>query len=151
MSYQKLWMEHIQLHSRKCVIKFILDTKNHGLNFEPHLNKNVMLDVVCYSNSDYAGYTDLRNSLSGYILYVSIIPIRWRSKALRSITLSSSEAELAMFSKAMKKLSLWQLLESMGTKVSYPIIAQVDDVGAIFMSNNIMTTSHNEHVDIRYK
>ena len=35
--------------------------------------------------------------------------------------------------------------------VKYPIMVRVDNIGAIFMANNIMTTSHTKHVDIQYK
>ena len=44
-----------------------------------------------------------------------------------------------------------QLLESMGVKNEYSILVQVDNVGAIFMSNNVMTTCHTSHLDIHYK
>ena len=44
-----------------------------------------------------------------------------------------------------------QLLESMQIMVKYPVMVRVDNVGAIFMASNIMTTSHTKHVDIQYK
>ena len=44
-----------------------------------------------------------------------------------------------------------QLLESMGINVKLPITVRVDNVGAIFMSQNITTTNRTKHVDIRTK
>ena len=44
-----------------------------------------------------------------------------------------------------------QLLESMQIAVKYPVMVRVDNVGAIFMASNIMTTSCTNHVDIGYK
>ena len=44
-----------------------------------------------------------------------------------------------------------QLLEMIGIKVLHPIVVQVDIIGAIFMSNNIMTTTHTYHVNVKYK
>ena len=38
----------------------------------------------------------------------------------------------------------------MGMKVKYPIIVKVDNVGAIFMSENISATNRTRHVDARY-
>ena len=32
-----------------------------------------------------------------------------------------------------------------------PVIVRVDNIGAIFMSNNITTTSRSKHVDVRTK
>ena len=44
-----------------------------------------------------------------------------------------------------------QLLESLKMSVELPIVVRVDNVGAIFMSKNISTTSRSKHVDIRTK
>ncbi len=44
-----------------------------------------------------------------------------------------------------------QLLQSMKIKVKLPIIVHVDNVGAIFMTKNIITTGSSKHVDIRYE
>ena len=54
-------------------------------------------------------------------------------------------------SKAVKEVMfVTQLLESMQIMVKYPVMVRVDNVGAIFMASNIMTTSHTKHVDIWY-
>ena len=44
-----------------------------------------------------------------------------------------------------------QLLESLQISVKYPVMVRVDNVGAIFIASNIMTTSRTTHVDIWYK
>ena len=44
-----------------------------------------------------------------------------------------------------------QLLGSMNILVKYPVMARVDNLGAIFMARNITTTSHTKHMDIKYK
>ena len=44
-----------------------------------------------------------------------------------------------------------QLLGTMKIAVKYPVTVRVDNMGAIFMASNIMTTCHTKHVDIRYK
>jgi hypothetical protein len=43
-----------------------------------------------------------------------------------------------------------QVLETIGIRVKLPIIVRVDNVGAIFMSENVSTSSRTRHVDIRY-
>ena len=79
------------------------------------------------------------------------VPVLWRSKAQRSVTLSSSEAEYVALSEAVKDIKfVFQLLMCLGIKVELPIIVQVDNVGAIFMSENVSTTGRTKHVDIRY-
>ena len=134
------------------IIKYVLHTSDYGLRISPIFKKNEPWDLVCYSDSDYAGDDDTRRSVSGFILYVCEVPISWRSKAQRSVTLSSSEAEWVALSKAVKEVMfVSQLLTSMKVTVRYPIIVRVDNVGAIFMAQNVTTMSSTKHVDIRYK
>ena len=65
------------------------------------------------------------------------VPIIWKSKSQRSITLSSLEAEYVALSEAPKDIkSVYQLLQSIGVIVKLPIIVRVNNVGAIFMSEN---------------
>ena len=80
------------------------------------------------------------------------VPVSWRSKSQKSVSLSSSEAEYIALSEASKEVMfVAQLLESMQITVKYPVMVRVNNVGAIFMASNIMTTSHTKHVDIWYK
>ena len=44
-----------------------------------------------------------------------------------------------------------QLLGSMKILVKYPVMARVDNIGAIFMANNITTTSYTKHMNVTYK
>ncbi len=122
------------------------------MRIEPISGDNGPWDLVCYSDSDYAGDPDSRRSVSGFILYVKGVPISWRSKAQRSVTLSSSEAEWVALSEAIKEIMfVLQLLENMKIKVKLPVTVRVDNVGAIFMSKNISTSNRTKHVDIRTK
>ena len=134
------------------VIKYVLDTKTKGLKIEPSVKKDEPWKLVLFCNSDYAGDPESRRSVSGYILYVCDVPVCWRSKAQRSVTLSSTEAEYVALSEAVKEiLFVLQILECMRITVTLPVIVRVDNVGAIFMSKNVTTTSRTKHVDVRYK
>jgi hypothetical protein len=42
------------------------------------------------------------------------------------------------------------VLESLGIKVETPIIVKVDNVGAIFMADNVIAMSHTKHIDTQY-
>ena len=65
--------------------------------------------------------------------------------------MSSSEAEYYALSEAAKEIKfVVQILESIGIKVQMPIVVCVDNVGAIFMSENVSATSRTKHVDARY-
>jgi hypothetical protein len=45
------------------------------------------------SDSEYAGDPDTRIIVYGYVLHFCGAPIAWKSKAGKSVTLSSTEAE----------------------------------------------------------
>ena len=73
------------------VIKYVLDTENLGLKIEPNIQySGKPWDLVCYSDSDYAGDPDTRRSVPGYVFMVQGMPISWRSKANKTVTLSST-------------------------------------------------------------
>ena len=104
-----------------------------------------------FSDSEYGGDKDTRISVGGFILFLLNVPILWRSKAQRSVTLSSAEAKYIALSEAAKEIKfVYQLLISMDIKVTLPIVVRVDNVGAIFMSENASTSGRTRHVDIRY-
>ena len=80
------------------------------------------------------------------------VPISWQSKDQKTVTLSSSEAEYVALLEAAKEIKfVYQLLTGMGIKVKLPIIVCVDNLGAIFMSENVSVLQRTKHVDIRYR
>jgi hypothetical protein len=135
------------------VIKYVLDTRGQGLLIAPtNEGSDDILNLTVYCDSDYAGDKETRISVAGYIMYLCGAPISWRSKAMKSVTLSSSEAEYVSLSEAAKEVKfVIQVIESMGIDVQKPITIRVDNVGAIFMANNISTSPRTKHIDVRYR
>ena len=106
---------------------------------------------MVYSDSDWAGDKDNRRSVSGFIMFLCGVPIVWRSKQQKSVALSSSEAEFVAASEAVKEiLFVLQVLESMGIKVKTPVTVRVDNMGAIFMTDNSSSSSRTRHIDTRW-
>jgi hypothetical protein len=134
------------------VIKYVLDTKDMGLKLWPTGVMGEPWRMVVFTDSDYAGDPVSRRSVSGYIIYLHGVPLCWRSKAQRSVTLSSTEAEWVSLSEAVKDIVfVLNICESISIDVELPVTVRVDNVGANFMSNNVTTTSGTRHVDIRTK
>jgi hypothetical protein len=132
------------------VIKFVLDTKDHALKIEPRIDEEEW-DLVVYSDSDWAGDPDDRISVTGFIVYLLGAPICWRSKGQKGATLSSSEAEYVALSEAAKEVKfIYYILRSLTIEVKMPIVVRVDNVGAIFMAENVSTSVRTRHVDTRY-
>ena len=137
----------------KRTIKYVLDTADYGLKVEPKFpEQGTSWEVVLYSDSDWAGDKDTRISVTGFVIFLLGVPICWKSKAQRSATLSSREAELVALSEAAKEIKfVTQVLTSMGITVKLPVTCRVDNVGAIFMAENVTTSSRTKHIDMRYR
>jgi hypothetical protein len=102
--------------------KFVLDTESYCLKIKPKAS-NENWDLVVYSDSDWAGDTGNRISITGFIIYLLGVPICWRSKEQKGVTLSSSEAEYVAISGAVKEIRfVYYLLESLGISVKLPIL-----------------------------
>ena len=70
------------------------------------------------SDSDFASDKEARISVFGYIIYFCGIPIAWRSKGMKSVVLSTPEAEYMALSEVVKELKfIVQLLQTMNIEV----------------------------------
>ena len=113
------------------LIRFVLSTKDYGLKLK--LIKSIRKWVLkALSDSDFAGDKETRISIFGYVICFCEIPIAWRSKGMKSVVLSTTEAEYMALSEVVKELKfIVQLLQTMNITVELPITVHVDNVGAI--------------------
>ena len=69
---------------------------------------------------------------------------------MKSVVLSTTEAEYMALFELMKELKfIVQLLETMNVEMELPIKVYMDNVGAIWLSNNRTTSDRTKHIDIR--
>jgi len=136
----------------KHVIKFVLDTVDYGLKIKPiELPIGEAWTMTVFLDSDYAGDTETRVSVTGFCVFLMGVPISWKSRVQRSVMLSSSKAEFVALSEAAKEIKfIVQVLLLIGIEVQLPVIVCVDNVGAIFMAKNVSTSPKTKHVDVRY-
>jgi hypothetical protein len=136
----------------KHVIKFVLDTKTMGLKMNPKITTGISeWDIVVYTDSDWAGDKETRISVTGFIVFILGVPILWKSKEQRSVSLSSSEAAYFALSEAAKEIKfVAQIMLTMGISVRLPIVVRVDNAGPIFMLENVSASSRTKHIDIIY-
>ena len=131
-------------------IKYIFETEYKGLKIKPICGDGSLFKLRGLCDSDFAGDQDTRISVYGFILYLCGAPISWRSKSGRSVTLSSTEAEYVAISELAKEvIFVKQLLESIGIELEYPIIIEVDNVGAIYLAYNPSLSQRTKHMDCR--
>jgi hypothetical protein len=111
----------------------MLDTCcNFGLKIEPIIRRTEdNWDIVINTDSDY-------------IVYLLGVPICWKSKSQRSVSLSSSETEFISLLEGAKEIKFI-------VDVKLLVIVWVDNVGEIFMAEYVTTTSGcTKHVNIWY-
>ena len=138
------------------VIKYVLDTKMHALKLHPVKDSpsSAKFNLEGYSDSEFAGDRDTRVSVYGYITYFCGAPISWKSKASKSVTLSSTEAEYFASSETAKELIfITNLIKGFGEMnyLNLPLTLRVDNTGAIYLANNHSTgpeqsTLISEHI-----
>ena len=138
----------VHLKEMNKVIRHVLYTREHGLKFE--LRKEIKKWVLkALSDSNFASDKETRISVFGYIIYFCGIPIAWRSKGMKSVVLSTTDAEYMALSEVVKELEFIVQLQTMNIEVELPITVYVDNVGAIWLSNNRTTSDRTKHIDIR--
>ena len=69
---------------------------------------------------------------------------------MKSVVLSTTQAGYMALSEVVKELKfIVQFLQTMNIEVELPITVYVDNVGAIWLSNNRTTSERTKHIDIR--
>ena len=132
------------------LIKYVIDTEKFKLKMKIKRSDGELFMIEGYSDSDYASNKDDRRSISGMVIYLCGIPIMWKSKSQKAVTLSSTEAEYYSLSELCSELIFVKnMLEFLGTKINFAIIAKVDNVGAMFLSNNYALSQRTKHISIR--
>ena len=92
------------------------------------------LNLKIYVNAEFVGDAHNRRSIMGRIIYLNDTPIVWNSKAMSSVTLSSTEAEYVSMSEGMKDLKfLYMCLRYLQMRVDLPMLVFIDNIGAIEM------------------
>ena len=91
-------------------------------------------------------------SVTGFIIiYLMGLPVSWRFKEQRCVTLSSIEAEYVAISEAVKEIKLiYYLIQDIGFDVELPIVVKTYNIGALFISQNASTGVRTRHMDTRY-
>jgi hypothetical protein len=86
-------------------IMFVISTEYLALKLQP-VNSQSFFEMEGITDSDFGADQDTRISDFGYEAYFCKALVAWKSRASRSVTLSSTEAEYVALSEITKKLCL---------------------------------------------
>ena len=85
------------------------------------------------------------------MIFLNGVLIAWRSKSQKVVSLSSAEAEFYACAEAVKEVPfIVQILKFLGIQVKTPVEVKVDNVGAIYMSQNQASSTRTRHMDTRW-
>jgi len=133
----------------KKVMRYLQGTKDYMLMYRRTDN----LEVIGYSDSDFAGCVDSRKSTSGYIFMMAGGAVSWRSAKQTLIATSTMEAEfVSCFEATLHGVWLRSFISGLRImdSISKPLRIYCDNSAAVFMAKNNKSGSRNKHIDIKY-
>ena len=81
------------------------------------MSESFISKLVAYADADFASDTVERRSTSGWVVFLNGGPVSWRSHRQKSISLSTTEAELYSLSDCLQEV-IW--LQRVLTELGYP-------------------------------
>ena len=101
-----------------------------------------------FVDSDWAGDTQHRHSITGIAIFLSGAVVAYKSKFQRTVALSSTEAEFAAACEAGKIiLYLRSILEELNVEQTEATILYEDNMGALLMANAGQPTRRTRHIE----
>ncbi|RVW88887.1 Retrovirus-related Pol polyprotein from transposon TNT 1-94 [Vitis vinifera] len=140
-------MDHWRAAKR--VMRYLQRTKEYMLTYR----RLDQLELIGYSDSDFAGCQDSRKSTSGYIYLLAGGAISWRSAKQTLVTTSTMEAEFVACYEASNQ-GIWLRNFVIGLRVldgiERPLKIFCDNKSAVLYSNNNRSSTKSKYIDIKF-
>ncbi|RVX12033.1 Retrovirus-related Pol polyprotein from transposon TNT 1-94 [Vitis vinifera] len=140
-------MDHWRAAKR--VMRYLQRTKEYMLTYR----RLDQLELIGYSDSDFAGCQDSRRSTSGYIYLLAGGAISWRSAKQTLVTSSTMEAEFVVCYEASNQ-GIWLRNFVTGLRVldgiERPLKIFCDNKSAVLYSNNNRSSTKSKYIDIKF-
>jgi transposase InsO family protein len=132
----------------KRVIRYLKGTAHFALQYGGAENG---LELVGWTDSDWASDLDTRRSIAGFTLDLNGGSISWSSKKQPTVALSTVEAEYMATTQATRE-AIWlrSLLTDLGSPPTAATIVHADNQGSISLARNPVNHARTKHIDIRY-
>ena len=140
--------KHVE--ASKMLLRYLGGTQDEGIVFRKDPNFDGKLRIKAYVDSDWGGDPDTRRSTIGFIVHINGGPVSWKSKTLKTLALSSCEAEFMALSEVCREL-MWmcRFLDEIGLEYHTPEI-YCDSSSALNWSEDPIQHQRNKHVEIKY-
>ncbi|GAU41219.1 hypothetical protein TSUD_128950 [Trifolium subterraneum] len=127
------------------VVRYLKHSPGKGLM----LPRNSEIQILGYSDADWAGCLDTRRSTSGYCFFLGMSLVSWKAKKQVTVSRSSSEADYRALSTATCEL-IWLLflLRDLNTTCSKPPVLYCDSQSAMHIASNPVFHERTKHLEI---
>jgi hypothetical protein len=137
-----------------CVLKYSVDTVNQGLVLKPNRkwngSQNHKFIISGCLDLDYAKEPKERCSVLGHVVYLEGAPAMFKSSTEKTVLLSTTEAATyAGVTCVQDMLYMKNVLESLGLKVKLPMVLEMDNQGAVYLSSNWSVGGRTRHIDVQ--
>jgi hypothetical protein len=113
------------------------------------LHRSSSVELVVYTDADWAGCPDTRRSTSGYAVFLGGNLVSWSSKRQPVVSRSSVEAEYRAVANGVAEASwLRQLLAELHSPLAKSTLVYCDNVSAVYLSTNPVQHQRTKHVEI---
>ena len=133
----------------KKVLRYLQGTKNLMLTYK----RTKQLEIVGFSDSDYAGCLDSRKSTSGYIFMLTGGAVSWSSKKQKTVAASTMEAEyIACFHTTSQAVWIRNFISHLGVvdSIKKPLKIYCDNEASVKFSNNNKSSSACKHMEVKF-
>jgi Reverse transcriptase (RNA-dependent DNA polymerase)/GAG-pre-integrase domain/gag-polypeptide of LTR copia-type len=129
------------------VVRYLKGTRDLELTLGGSNNIN----IIGFTDSDWANCPDTRRSVGGYLFTLGSGPISWQSRRQRTVATSSCEAEYtAAFEASKEAIWLRTLLSHIGFSPTAPTTLLCDNNATITLSEDPAFHARVKHFDVRY-
>jgi hypothetical protein len=133
----------------KKVLRYLKRTRDYMLVYK----RSSELELIGYSDSDYAGCKDDLKSTSGFIFMMAGGAISWKSVKQTCVTTSTMQAEfIALHEVVVHVIWLRNFLAcaKVVDSIERPITIFCDNSAAVFFSKNNKRSSMSKNIDTKY-
>ncbi|KAH9685572.1 retrovirus-related pol polyprotein from transposon RE1 [Citrus sinensis] len=129
----------------KSILRYLKGTMHMGLQY----SHQGPLNIVCFSDADWAADRDDRKSIAGYCVYFGPNLISWCSKKQGVVSRSSTESEYrALAMAASEVLWLKSLLTEIGISLVFIPVIWCDNQSAAALASNPKFHSRTKHIEL---
>ena len=137
----------IDIHYKRAkkILRFIKKELGKGLFFLAYPD----LSLRGFTNADWGGCVDSRNSTTSYCFFVRSSLVSWKSKKQKTPSKSSSEAEYRALAHGTCEIKwLLKLFRDFYITPNLPIPLFCDNQSAIYIGNNPIFHERTQHIEL---